>query len=129
LMCYEQAGACVLGYPECVVEDPFTAGPAVDAAICARGQVGPSTALVLEPREPPPPPAHHLGHVKPLPRGVGVPHAAGGHPHGAVALEAAAKAELPHAVALAHAAIVLKVGQDIPDDKASLRIRGIAGLS
>ena len=35
-------------------------------------------------------------------------------PHRAVALEAAAKAELPQAVALAHAARVLDVAQDVP---------------
>lgn len=35
-------------------------------------------------------------------------------PHGAVALEAAAEAELPEAVALAHAARVLDVAQDVP---------------
>ncbi len=35
-------------------------------------------------------------------------------PHGAVGLEAAAKAQLPHAVAPPHAARVLHVGQDVP---------------
>ncbi len=49
-----------------------------------------------------------------LPAGVAVAHGAARAPDRAVALEAAAEAQLPHAVAALHARRVLDVAQDVP---------------
>ena len=56
-----------------------------------------------------------------LPAGVRVAECAARPPDGAVALEAAAEAKLPHAVPAPHAAGVLDVAQDVPVDHAMQR--------
>jgi hypothetical protein len=58
--------------------------------------------------------ARHSAARRLQPAGVLGVNGAARAPHGAVGLEAAAKAQLPHAVAPPHATRVLHIGQDVP---------------